>query len=113
MSLSLSSVRALITGLASRPVGNEVASGLNTSSALATATSHTIVAAIVATGTSPTADFGALAVGDLVVAIPVAAGNAIYYTVATAGTLPANAVEDTLYVVLRAFTAPAASNVSL
>lgn len=113
MSLSSSSVRALITALANQSLGNEVATDLNTAEALATATSHKIVGAIVATSTSTTTDFGVLAVGDLVVAIPVAAGNAIYYTVATAGTLPAAAVEDTLYVVLRAFTAPAASNVSL
>lgn len=57
---------------------------------------------IVATSTSTTTDFGALQVGDLVIAIPASAGNTIFYTVVTAGTLPAAAVIGSLYLVIRA-----------
>ena len=57
---------------------------------------------IKATSTSTTTDFGELAVGDYVIQIPDAAATMHYMTVATAGTLPAAAVVDDLYVVLRA-----------
>jgi hypothetical protein len=61
-----------------------------------------IPAAIIATSTSTTTDFGALAVGDLLVHIPAVAGNADFETVAAAGTKPSAAVVGDLYVALRA-----------
>ena len=63
-----------------------------------------MAAMIIAAHTSTTTDFGALAVGDIVVHIPAVAGNAIFYTVATAGTLPAAAVVGDLYMAWRANT---------
>lgn len=65
--------------------------------------SHYIAAAITATAVSQTTDFGALAVGDLVVMIPATAGNADFIgPVATAGTLGQAAVIGNLYIALRA-----------
>ena len=55
---------------------------------------------IVATSTSTTTDFGSLKVGDKVMYLPAALGEARFFTVATAGTLPAAAVSGALYVVL-------------
>jgi hypothetical protein len=63
---------------------------------------------IVATNVSTTINFGSLQVGDRIIVVPVAdtppAGTTgtYYLTCATAGTLPAAAVVDNLYVVLRA-----------
>lgn len=59
-------------------------------------------AMIVATNVSTTIDFAALAVGDVVTHIPATAGNANFWVIATAGTLPAAAVVGDLYVVHRA-----------
>lgn len=64
--------------------------------------SHGIQAAIVATATSTTTNFGALQVGDIVVHIPATAGNADFTVTATAGTLAEAAVVGDLYVALRA-----------
>ena len=64
--------------------------------------SHYCAALIVATATSQTTDFGALAVGDRVVVIPAAAGNSHFVTVTTAGTLGEAAVVGSLYIALRA-----------
>ena len=61
-----------------------------------------IPAAIVATSTSQTVDFGVLAVGDKVVHIPATAGNSNFRSITVAGTLGAAAVVGDLYVVLRA-----------
>lgn len=58
---------------------------------------------IVATSTSTTTDFGAIAVGDKVLILPAAAGNSRFVTVAADGTLPVAAVVGSLYVVMRAF----------
>ncbi len=113
MALSTSAVRNLIVALANQPNANEVASAINNGAAVSAATGLSIPAAIIATATSPTTDFAALAVGDLVVVIPATAGNAIFYTVATAGTLPVDAVVGRLYVVLRAYTAPTATSTTL
>ena len=57
--------------------------------------------AVVATSTSTTTNFGALAVGDILVHIPATAGNAAFETVTTAGTKPSAAVSGDLYVALR------------
>jgi len=59
-------------------------------------------AIIIAAHVSQTTDFGVLAVSDYVIHIPATAGNAIFYTVATAGTLPAAAVVGDMYIVMRA-----------
>lgn len=64
--------------------------------------SQRIAGAIVATSTSTTTDFGSLQVGDRVVVIPATAGNTVFLTVATAGTLPVAAVVGSLYLVIRA-----------
>lgn len=89
--------------LAGALANNRVASALITALG-----SWMIPAAIVATSTSTTTDFAALAVGDKILALPVPAGTpasttgAYFGTVATAGTLPFAAVVGDLYVVLRA-----------
>ncbi len=57
--------------------------------------------AVVATSTSSTTNFAALAVGDLLIHIPATAGNSSFGTVVTAGTAPAAAVVGDLYVALR------------
>lgn len=64
--------------------------------------SWTTPALIIATSTSQTTDFGALAVGDYVIHIPTTPGNAGFTHVATAGTLGAAAVIGDLYLVMRA-----------
>lgn len=83
--------------LAGALANNRVATAL-----IAALGSHSIAAAIVATSTSQTTDFGALAVDDLVVHIPATPGNAGFVTVATAGDLGTAAVVGDLYVALRA-----------
>jgi len=60
-----------------------------------------VAAAIVATSTSQTTDFGSLLVGDKVAMIPAIAGNADFITIATAGNLGQAAVVNNLYIVLR------------
>lgn len=109
MSLSKSALRRLATALSSTTEGNEVASDINTALALAVQSTWSLAAVITATGTSTTTDFGALAVGDKVLILPASAGNAQFVSCATKGTLPQAAVSGSLYVVLRAFTAPAAA----
>lgn len=56
---------------------------------------------IVATNVSQTVDFGSLKVGDHVVIILPAAGNAQFVTVSVAGDLGTAAVVGQLYIVLR------------
>lgn len=111
--LSSDAVKKLQVAVADQAVGNAIASNANDGDALASATAWTVAALIVATATSTTTDFGALKVGDKVVIAPSVAGNAQFVTVATAGTLPQAAVVGSLYVVLRAFVAPADSAVVL
>jgi hypothetical protein len=84
----------MLIALASQPAGNEVLTQLNNAA-------FAIPAAIVAAHVSATTDFSALIAGDLVVHVPATAGNAAFFTVATAGTLPAAAVVGDLYIVLR------------
>jgi len=55
---------------------------------------------IIATGVSTTVDFGSLKVGDIVLDVKPALGEAKFMVVTTAGTLPAAAVSGNLYVVL-------------
>jgi hypothetical protein len=111
--LSTDAVKKLIHAIGDKAVGNAVATAINNGDANAAADLVAIAAMIVATSTSTTTDFAALAVGDKVLSIPAVAGNSIFYTVATAGTLPAAAVIGTLYVVLRAAALPTASAINL
>ena len=55
---------------------------------------------IIATSTSQTTDFGSLKVGDLVVIVKPAAGEAEYKSISTAGDLGVAAVVGQLYIVL-------------
>lgn len=107
MALSTNAITRLLVAASSENYGNEIANAINTGAAAGAQGLVCIPAAIVAVHTSTTTDFGVLAVGDFVIHIPASAGNAIFYTVATIGTLPASAVVGDLYVVLRAFAAPA------
>jgi hypothetical protein len=107
MALSSDTVERLMVALASRDAGVEAAQAIDQGSAQATQDPFCMAALITATNVSTTIDFGALKVGDKVVMIPTVAGNAAFFTVATAGTLPAAAVVGNLYLVLRAFVASA------
>lgn len=107
MALSAEAVKRLMIATGDADLGNEIASAIDTSSAHGDAAGAHIAAFIIATSISTTTDFGALAVADKVVHIPAVAGNSIFWTVATKGTLPAAAVIGDLYVVIRGFAAPA------
>jgi len=72
-----------------------------TKTAAATWTQTESMFSIIATATSTTTDFGALAVGDLVATIPAAAGNSKFGTVITIGTAPFAAVIGDLYIIIR------------
>jgi hypothetical protein len=111
--LSKNEMRRLIIALASAPVGNSVADKIEAGNGLAGQSGWSIAAAIVATSTSTTTNFAALAVGDKIVAIPAVAGTAYFETVVTAGTKPSAATIGNLYVVLRAFSAPTAHALEL
>lgn len=117
--LSSNAVSRMITALgdSSSPevanAGNEVVTAINNGNAAAVAAGFYIPVAIVAAHISSTTDFAALVVGDYVVHTPATAGNSAFFTVATAGTLPAAAVVGDLYVVIRQSALPAASAVAL
>lgn len=104
MALSNQAVKNIMSAVVSQEIGNSVADGIN-AGLLA---SHVIANVIVATNVSTTLNFASLAVADKVVMIPAVAGNSIFYTVATAGTLPAAAIVGNLYVVIRAKDAASA-----
>jgi hypothetical protein len=106
--LTAATLRALAIATTNKAAALEAAKAINNGNYLAGLVTAGIAKTIVATSTSTTTDFGALAVGDQVVMIPAVAGNSIFYTVVTAGTLPAAAVVGNLYIVLRAVTLPAA-----
>jgi hypothetical protein len=111
--MSQATLRRLIIALSGAKAGNEAASLIENGNAMAAQSGMSIPAAIVAAHVSTTTDFAALAVGDLLVHIPATAGNAAFETIVTAGTKPSAAVVGDLYVVLRAFSAPAAHNFKL
>jgi hypothetical protein len=111
MAISAATVKSLMIALSDAGRGNEVTDALNAGIAAASQDLFCLPALIVATNVSQTVDFAALAVGDKVVVIPASAGNSHFVTVATAGTLGEAAVVGSLYVVLRAYAAPAASAV--
>lgn len=58
-------------------------------------------AMIIATSTSQTVDFGALAIGDIVAHIPAVAGSSSFRSITTAGSYGAAAVVGDLYIVHR------------
>jgi hypothetical protein len=108
MSLSTDTVKRLFEAVTNQTLaGPEVVDAINAGAGLAGQSGFSLPAVIKAAHVSTTTDFAALAVGDFVVHIPASAGNAIFYTVTTAGTLPAAAIVGDLYVVFRAFSAPA------
>src|SRR5437763_266372 len=107
MALSSDTVERLMVALASRDAGVEAAQAIDAGSAQATQDPICMAAMIVATNVSTTIDFGALKVGDKVMMIPAVAGNSIFYSVVTAGTLPAAAVVGDMYVVIRGLALPA------
>lgn len=110
MPLSSDIVKQLAIALTSADSANDMADVINESQAVSalSAPARVIAAAIVATATSTTTDFGELVVGDLVGILPATAGNAQFVTVAVAGTLPQAAVVGSLYLALRVPAAAAA-----
>lgn len=113
MSLSSNTIKRLMEALTLKTAGQEVANAINANTTLSAQSSWSIPAAIVATSVSQTTNFAALKVGDLVVLIPATAGSAVFYTVATAGTLPVAAVVGDLYIALRAVPTTPATTVTL
>lgn len=105
MAITTQQTKNIMSAVADQTLGNLVADAVN-SGLLNT---HVIANLITATNVSTTIDFaGKLAVADKVIMIPAVAGNSIFYTVATAGTLPAAAIVGNLYVVIRAREAASA-----
>jgi hypothetical protein len=113
MALSEALVKRLMHAVTDQALGRELVDAIDAHSALQAQSAKLVVAAIVATATSQTTDFGALKVGDQVLMIPATAGNADLITVGVAGDLGQAAVVGNIYVVLRAFAAPAGSSVKL
>lgn len=115
MALSEALVKRLLHAVTDQNLGRELVDAINAGQALAAAQpAWGIAAAIVATAVSQTTDFaGKVAIGDQVLMIPATAGNADLITITVAGDLGQAAVVGNIYVVLRAFTAPAASTVKL
>ncbi len=105
--LSADAVKRLQVATASKEAGNELANAINKGEALASQSGKVVAAAIVATNVSQTVDFAALKVDDQVAMIPASAGSADLITITTAGDLGQAAVVGNLYLVLRAFAAPA------
>lgn len=112
MALATDTIKKLITALADKTAAQEMATAENTGILLAAASGYTVKTLIVATNVSTTIDFASLAVGDKVLILPAVAGNSMFVSCATAGTLPQAAVVGSLYVVLRAFTAATAVTTS-
>jgi hypothetical protein len=98
MAISDADVRRLISAATDTSLGQRLANAVN----MVAQSGFYIPAVIVASSTSTTTNFGALAIGDRVVIVPATAGNAQFVTVAAAGTLPQPAVVGSLYIVLRA-----------
>lgn len=113
MALSESLVKRLMHAVADQALARELVDAIDADGAFRAQSAKVIAAAIVATSVSQTVDFGALKVGDQVLMVPATAGNADLITVAVAGDLGQAAVVGNIYLVLRAFSAPAASSVKL
>ena len=109
MALSTSLVNRILLAFTSKDLGNEAVNAINKGAAVADQTGWCAARLIVATNVSQTVDFGSLKLGDKILHIPATAGNADFQVCATLGTLPVAAVVGDLYVVMRAYVAPAAS----
>jgi hypothetical protein len=107
--LSEDARRRIIHAVGDRSVGADIVDKLNAADAGASQDLFPVRNVIVATNVSTTIDFASLAVGDKILILGAAAGNAQFVTCAVAGTLPQAAVVGSLYVVLRAYSAPTAS----
>lgn len=110
MALSQAAIKKLLHVMTGQAEGLEVINILNVAQSRQAQASAPwmIAAAIVATSVSTTTDFAALQAGDLLVAIPAVAGNAVFESVVAAGTKPSAAVVGSLYLALRASARPAA-----
>lgn len=113
MALSEALVKRLMHAIGDQTLAKELVDAIDVSSSINSQEGKAVVAAIVATATSQTTDFGALKVGDLVLMVPATAGNADLITIGTAGNLGQAAVVGNIYVVLRDFTTPSGSTVKL
>lgn len=111
--LSDNLVKRLMHALTDQTLAKELVDAVNQHDAHLTQSAKMVIAAIVATNVSQTIDFAALKIGDQVLMIPATAGNADLITITVAGDLGQAAVVGNIYVVLRAFVAPAASAVKL
>lgn len=112
MALSADAVKRVAVAVAGKPAANEVVDALNSGISAAQQDLFCLPLLIIGTSTSATVDFGSLVVGDRVIMIPTVAGNAAFFTVVTAGTLPASGVVGNLFLVLRAYAPPTASAVT-
>lgn len=114
--LSTDTVKRLALALGSVSAANELANAINPASALVTqgTVGMILVNVITATSTSQTTDFASLQVNDQVIMIPATAGNAdAIGPISTAGNLGQAAVVGNVYLVFRAFAAPAAVSITL
>lgn len=111
MAISSDLTKRLASAVTDIKGGNDIADILNSAQAVAAQGLVVIAAAIVATSTSQTTDFGALLVGDKVIMIPATSGNADFISPGVAGNLGQAAVVGNLYLVLRSLSLPAASAV--
>src|SRR5271166_1184444 len=113
--LSQDSLLRLLSALTENSSANEVASDINNGNSLAQQSKWSHPAVIIATHASATTDFSALAVGDIVIHIAAGAFGANHVgfaSVITAGTNPDGAgVIGDLYVAMRSFSLPAATNI--
>ena len=108
MSLSIDTTKRMFEAVTDQVhAGPELVDAVNQGLASAQQDAWKIPAAIVAAHVSQTTDFAALQINDLVMHLPATAGNSQFLKVTVAGTLPVAAVVGDLYVVLRAFVAPA------
>lgn len=109
--LSQDTLQRILSAMCDKNDANEMASAINNGSSLASQSSHSIAAAIVASSTSTTTNFSALRAGDKLIHIPATAGNSNFEAIVTNGTKPSAAVIGDLYIALRAYSAPAATSV--
>lgn len=108
MAISDSSVKSLAVGLANTSAALEIAKAINNGDANATQSPFVIANLIVATSVSTTTNFGSLKKNDLVLILAATDDTAQFVKVSTDATLPQAAVVGSLYVVLRAYSAPSA-----
>jgi Na+-transporting methylmalonyl-CoA/oxaloacetate decarboxylase beta subunit len=109
MAISGPTAARILISVTDRTAGREIIDALNSATASAVQDNFLIPLFIIATNVSTTIDFGGLVVGDRVVHIGAVAGNSVFVTVVTAGTLPIAAVVGDLYIVYRVYAPTAAS----